>query len=246
MAEPCPGSCNRRAREVTALHREALARYDDALEAAADGDPVPDVPERPEVRWWPGEPVWCGRCTAKIRSRLAELDELASSLANLPPGVRPASRHRDHVKVATSRAHKSPAPAGDDLGYLEWWLLSWESAYRELKGWDSPPPRGVMSSVITASAQWISTRLDQVLQCGFAYDFGVEAILLHNRLKAVANAAAEYQHVTDPCPRCKRYLLFQRAGEPYIVCHYEPSAGDQCGLHLTREELDHRLGRATA
>lgn len=241
MGDACPGSCNRSAREAIALHDAALAKYDAGLEALADGDPVPGPPEQPEVRLWPGEPVWCGKCAAKIRMRLAELDELAASMASLPPGVRPASRHRENVRVATSRAHRSPSPAGgDDLEYLRWWLLSWESAYRDWNGWKPAPPRGVMSTVITAACQWLGTRLDLILQWEFAYDFGIETILLHAQVSAVANAAAEYQHVTDPCPGCHRYLLFQKAGD-CIECHYE-----DCGLLFTPDELARRLGRATA
>ncbi len=236
MSQICPGSCNSSYRRATALYHAAVAAYDQQLAALPEGDPVPEPPAPPDVTPWEGDPVWCSRCQTVIRRSLAELDDLAAQLAAIPPGVRPASDvRREAVKVTVSQGHPSPSPSADVLDELQRWLTGWEGDYRQERGWPSPPPRGLLSTVITASCAWLGEHLSGpagLLAWPHAEDFGSQALRWHRELRARAHASSFARHVKKPCPACTRYTLWERVGEDYVSCVYQ-----ECGRRLTREEL---------
>src|SRR5579859_6941018 len=129
---PCPGPENRRYREAWDAYRQALADYDPLDSAQSRPDP-------PEIQPWPGAPVWCSDCAERIGLHLAELDELAGILAATADGLRGGE---DAERVSGSAAPPSPSQAGDDLEEMWGMLSSWETIWRKLNGWLSPPPRG--------------------------------------------------------------------------------------------------------
>jgi hypothetical protein len=235
-AQICPGSCNTAYRKAKALGEAQVTEYQAQLEALRGGDPVPDPPEAPNLPrpWW-GDPVWCGRCQVVISRELAELDELASRIAQLPPGIRAAAEStREDVKVDVSRSPVSPSPAADTLDDLAGWLCVWEEKYRHLRGWRlAPPLRGHLADQMTAGIEWLGARTSSILAGPFGQPFGEETRRWHAALRALTHSASYARHVKKPCPKCKRYMLWERVGEDYISCQYEP-----CGYRPTREELN--------
>jgi len=231
----CPGTCNAEYRKLKAIYDDAVRRYDATLASLPDGAPVPDPPHPPRLRAFEGRPVWCGRCASVIRIQLAELDELAALLAALPPGIRPASdTPRNPGKVDGTPAIQSPSPAGDDLDELERWLAGWERDWRHARGWPSPPKRGVLATPITTMVAWLGLRLDAIVaDADYGERFGLETFRWHRVMRRKSHAASFSRFVRQPCPSCKRYTLWEKVGEPYISCVYEP-----CARRLTREDLE--------
>jgi hypothetical protein len=233
----CPGTCNSKYRRARAVYEAEVAQHALTVERLTDAglaDKIPVPPTPPAVDPVYGDPVWCSRCAAIIRRELAELDELASSLANLPPGIRPASDGtRERVKVTGSVAVASPSPTGDDLDDLYRWLAEWETWYRKLRSWDSPPPRGYLNDRITASVNWLSGRLDGLLVTGEAEPFGIEVRGWHRELVAKTHSARAAKHVKKPCPRCGKFQMWEEIGKDYVRCHNE-----DCNRMMTREELN--------
>ena len=240
---PCPGTCNSGWRRLKALYDKALEEYPRALEEHArkvqglkDGDPVPDPPAPPappENGPWYGAPVWCGRCQSVIRTELSRLDDLAGHLFALPPGVRPAvSSPRERVRVSGSHGTPSPSPGGDSLLELGGWLREWEAvAKRE----DDPRPRrDFLAREMTTVTAWLYAHFELlILRADIAADFGAEVRGWHRELTAATHSAAAAKHVKQPCPRCRRYTLWEQAGEEYLRC-----INEDCNRRLTRAELD--------
>lgn len=235
----CPGSCNSEYRKVRAIYDAAVAAYDGQLARLADGDEVPDPPPVPELRPWEGYPVWCRRCTAQVRVRLAELDELAAMLAVLPPGIRPASDgQRVDQRVSGTPEARSPSPSGDELDELQRWLLGWEATWRQANAWPSPPQRGILARTITSAVAWLGAHLDDLLASQeHSQQFGGDVSQWHSRLRRTVHAASFARFVKKPCPSppkgCGRFTLWEKVGEPYISC-----VNPDCGRRLTREELE--------
>lgn len=233
----CEGSCNSRWRKAQALYQAALAAYDQALADLKDGDEVPEPPEAPDIQPWRGEPVYCTRCQSVIRSELAELDDLASGLAALPPGISAASdSRREPVKVSGSRPAPSPSPGADDLDELAGWLREWEAI---AKGDGGPRPRrGFLATEITTICGWLYHHFDPLItNPEIAADFGSEIRRWHRELTAKTHSASFARHVKQPCPKppsgCGRYTLWEKVGEDYISC-----VNPDCNRRLTRAELE--------
>ena len=106
--QACPGSCNFRWRAAMDAWRQAMAEY----ERSGRLDAAQSRPDPPLAAPWPGEPVWCGTCTARIRLRLAQLDTLAGLLAATADGHRQAP---PDGYVTRSAATPSPSRAAYDL-----------------------------------------------------------------------------------------------------------------------------------
>ncbi|WP_019630819.1 hypothetical protein [Actinomadura atramentaria] len=174
----CPGPCNdprRRAR-----------RPDDAPPTATQGDPV-----------------WCGACRSLLRSRLAELDDLAARV-----GAALDQRSAGLTeRVSGSRSRPSPSAAVDDLDELLHTLLSWEDAYREARGFATRPRRGRYAPTLAACVAWLGAHLDGLLTFPGARDFGREILTLHRRLRARASLGGPPRPAARPCPECDLLTL---------------------------------------
>jgi hypothetical protein len=206
---PCPGNCNRRFREAREAYGQAMLAYDPL-------DPDQSRPEPPEIRPWPGEPVWCARDAARIGRELAELDEVASLLAASADGYTSASSDQ---RVSGSPSHPSPSPAGDDLDELVSVLAGWEDAYREVRGWPSPPRRGSLASRLTSCVAWLATHLPGILAHeGIGEPFGSEICTWHREMVAKAKAGARKIRKPLRCPGCGLLTLVWDEGEPDVRC----------------------------
>lgn len=102
-AQPCSGPCGNPARRARAAFKQALDEYVAAMEAWTAGELAkePTMPLEPDVREALGEPLFCGRCKAKIHMALLDLDNLAAELQAQSDG------HRGGVpgeRVSHSRA----------------------------------------------------------------------------------------------------------------------------------------------
>lgn len=204
----CAGPCNNRWRQAQAEHQAALAAYNPL-------DATQSRPEPPGIRPWPGDPVWCARCTARIRVQLAELDDAACILRARADGY--GEQPLDQ-RVSGSSDDPSPSPTGDTLDELASVLAGWEQAYRDYRGWSSGPQRGWLHDRITGSAQWLLARLDAVLAAPFAADFGTEIGEWHRELTGKGKAGRRRLRKPLRCPSCGLLSLTWLEGAPDVEC----------------------------
>jgi hypothetical protein len=231
--QACPGSCNSRWRKARAEYEKALAAYDPL-------DPGQSRPEPPGFDPHPGGPVWCLADAATVSLHLAQLDTLAALLAAEADGHRDAPDGDSGGKHGKSTAPVSPSPAADDLDELASMLAGWESAYRDLKGWPSAPPRGSLASRETERIAWLSRHLTGILASPIAADFGTEILRWHRGMARKAKAGVRTLRMPLRCPRCSMLSLTWTEGSDRVEC------GDQdCGLIITRAKYDDEVA-ATA
>jgi len=206
----CPGPENRRYREAWDAYRRALADYDPLDSAQSRPDP-------PEIQPWPGDPVWCRDCAGRIGLRLAELDDLAGLLAATADGLRGEG---DRERVSGSAVPPSPSRAGDDLEEMWGMLSGWETIYRDLNGWLSPPPRGELARRETACIDWLRRHLKSILVSDIAADFGLEILQWHREGESSAKAGRRTVRKPMRCPsqNCRMLSLFWTEGDKEIYC----------------------------
>lgn len=202
MADACAGPCNAAWRNTPEDQR---------------GEPVC------------GDPVWCPPCTARIRTALAELDDLAALLQATADGHREAPSS----PVRGSRHAPTPSAAADTLDELTSILQAWEDTYRELKNWPSSPRRGYLASQTTASIAWLGAHLSGLLEAPFAAEFGTEIRQWHRQLSDATKAGTGKRRKLLPCPRCDLKTLVCREGDDYIRCD-----NPACNRMLSLTEYD--------
>jgi hypothetical protein len=218
----CPGSCNNSYRKARQLYEAAIAEYDPASEQ--------ERPEPPDIQPWPGDPVWCRKCQALIKSELAEIDDLAALIAAIPPLPRPADDGAG--KVTGTRDQRSPSARMDDLDDLGEWLRSWEAAARDED--DPRPRRGFLAKESTTIAAWLYHHYETlILNEDAALDFGEEIRRWHRDMARRAAAGRMTRHMKKKCPRCSLYTLWLVIGDDYIRC-----CNEDCGRAMTRGEYD--------
>ncbi|HEX2315157.1 MAG TPA: hypothetical protein VHJ17_15550 [Thermomonospora sp.] len=150
-----------------------------------------------------GDPVWCRRCQSLLRTRLAELDDLAARLG----GALDERRRGGAEKVSGTRGRPSPSPAVDDLDELLHTLLGWEDAYRAARGFGPRPRRGRYAPTLAACVAWLGAHLDGLLTFAGARDFGEEVLTLHRRLNSRTAPDAPRRRPATPCPACDLLTL---------------------------------------
>lgn len=223
----CPGTCNSGYRRAWQAYDAACDQWVAAEEAHAawrranSTDPVtageePERSERPEepaVKPWWGEPIFCQRCAAQIRSALASLDDLASLRLLLADGYQtPGDALGERVR--STKTAPTASPGYDDLEELIGWLRDWETAYRDSQGWHHPPYRGRDAPALTSAVAWMLARLDRVLaHPDIGPEFGREVLGWHHRLQQATKTRPPMTHKPLPCPRCKRRSLFAHDDE---------------------------------
>jgi hypothetical protein len=237
-AADCIGPCNSRYRRVIADYRDALSEWHEHAAARLPGDSEPAKPEEPDLRPWPGAPVWCGRCQALIRRQLAELDDLGSIVIAFNDGHRTATDHDS--RVSGSKTAPSPSATGDDIDDLVDCLLGWESVHR---GEDPKARRGDLATVLTTVTSWIVAHFDPMItNPDYAADLGSEIRTWHFRLSARGKAGTGRTPRHLPCPRCQHRSLVQEQGDGYIECT-NPGCGRLLSMDDYDAELDERRRR---
>lgn len=225
----CPGPCNTQYRKARQAFEEAIALYDPL--DSSQSRPIP-----PDIRPWPGDPIWCGRDTSRIRQSLHELDEAAAIMLAAADGHRPQSGEQ---RVAGTREDPTASPAGDDLEDLGAMLTGWENAYRDLKDWPSPPRRGFLASQVTSCASWLMLHLDGILSApGLSEDFGTEVMRWHSDITGKGKAGVRKLRKPMRCPSCQLLMLYWTEGEQHVRC-----ANRECGRILTLAEYETEVSR---
>ena len=117
-------------------------------------------------------------------------------------------------------------------------LSGWETIYRDLNGWLSPPPRGELSRRETACIDWLRRHLASILVSDIAADFGLEILRWHR--EGVSSAKAGRRTVRKPmrCPSCKFVTLFWVEGEKDVHCK-----NSDCRRVLSLAEYDDEAER---
>jgi hypothetical protein len=238
---PCPGACNYRWREAQDAYKQALAEYD----RAARLDPHQSRPEAPEIRPWPGSPVWCARDSATIRRELTELDYLAAMLAQAADGQR---GQRPGAKMPAGKQHGGPSasPAADLLEELAGDLREWES---EVRGGEPLTRRGHLDTETSMMIAWLcgaghfaramATVRPSLLPDGrtvpWAAKFGDGVHRWHRKLARITKAGSGTHHRGVRCPRCEEMAVWWTEGDDHAVCH---GKGNTCGRLIGLDELD--------
>ena len=199
---PCPGPCN-------SAWRQAIAA----------GDPEPPITPVP------GEPAWCGRCSAAIRRRLTELDDAAALYRAAADGYRPP----DLERITGSDGSPSPSPVADTLDELYSVLGDWEAAYLRRP---SRAYRGQLAPALTTVVGVLLGHLDGILaHPAMAADFGEEILAWHRRLCAAAHLGAGRYRKPHPCPRCDLRTLTWAEGDDHVACQ-------NCGRLMALDEYE--------
>jgi len=224
----CPGPCNETYRKAWDAYRAAVAAYDPL-------DSAQSRPAEPEEGGYLGDPVWCGPCAGKITLRLAELDDLAGILTAAADGHRDASGLE---RVASSADPGSPSPAADALDEMHSMLSGWETAWRELNGWLSPPPRGTLATRETACVNWLRRHLAAILASEtIGADFGLEILQWHREAAGSAKAGVRTLRKPMRCPSCRLLTLFWTEGDATVNCK-NPDCGRILDLAAYDDEVD--------
>lgn len=226
----CPGPCNGKARRAQAVYKEALADWGRQMAGRHTDDTQPDPgrPVPPDIRAWPGDPVFCLRCQGAIRTQLAELDDLAAHLASMPVLRAPSDSGN---RVSGTRGTPSPSPAHDDLDELAGWLRDWQCV---AQGAEPLARRGYLATVITTTTAWLVLHFDSlIVDPDVAGDFGSEVRSWHRSLAEKSRTGMGLKHMNKPCPRCKLFTLWRADGEAYVRC-----SGEDCQRYLSLDEYD--------
>lgn len=256
--QPCPGRCNARARRAWRAYEEAWGAFEQAWEAyeqaqtdweTVDPETRGDAPEAPEAPQEPtvtpdsyGDPWWCDSCMGAIRRCLAELDDLMPLRLAQADGYQVPAAPAERVNGFGEPP--SPSPGQDDLDTIIRTLNQIELEYRDIRGWSSPPRRGVAAPVLTSQLAWLSSHLDGILTYlnpatvplershTLALAFGEWVLNEHGRLQGLTSTRPPLRHKPLPCPRCRQISLFRHDDET-IRCH---SRDANCGRIMTLKE----------
>lgn len=214
----CAGPCNNPARRARDAYKKALDEYAAAMEKWTDGllDKEPLLPSEPDVREEPGEPLFCGRCKAKIHMALLDLDNLAAELQAQSDG------HRGGVpdgRVSGSRDSGSPSSSADLLDRLYGFLADVEDEWRDTWGYTKRADRVHRGAhPRTRRITWLSERMEGVLAAEDHIRFGLDIL----RWEIVLRARLKEDDVGTKspirCPRCAERGRVVRQKEGYWSC----------------------------
>lgn len=233
------GPCNIAAERAWNAYNEARDEYDDAMQAWATTPEVyrgdkPDEPEPPEQRFFPGDPLFCGRCLAAVRRSLLDLDVLAGVLAAQSDGLRGVGA--SEAKVSVSKSKPSLSPIADLLDRMLGDLLDVEDEWREACGYaprDAREQRGTHRRSRTIG--WLNDHLEAVLahedMTGFARTvFNWETVL---RKMAKDDPASNRSPVRCPRVSCGERRVSWDPESRYYRC-------GACGNLLNEAEHDRK------
>lgn len=219
----CPGRCNDSWRAADTGYRQAMDEYGTAMEQWAASDhalPEPSKPEPPDFSPWGGDPVFCGRCSASVRSKLLDIKDLAAEIDAENLGLR---KGPDGERVSGTRHASSPSPVGNDLEDLGRLLRNWESKAR---GEDPVARRGHLAPEIAILCSVLATQCFPLLMAipDTAVDFHDDVQAWYRKLRDATRTGTGRHQKNRPCPRCDRYSLVWEEGNEHIECQ-TPSCG---------------------
>lgn len=210
----CPGMCNTRWREARDAYTAALEAYErDGILDAAQSRPEP-----PQIQPVLGVPVWCGRCTSRIRQCLSDLDELAAMLGWIADG-HSASTAASLGRVSGSSEPVSPSDAADELRDLMNVLTEHENAFRDFIEIGPPQARrGYLASASSQCIAWLGHHLDDVLASPVAEGFGHDVLEWQKGWKTRAKAGKRKLVKPLRCPGCQLLTLVWTEGDDRVEC----------------------------
>lgn len=227
---PCLFRCNSRWRQAVATHETALGAWIARDCTGPEPDPV-------EIEPWPGDPVYCARCSSVIRAALRELPLAYRALATTKFLTRTASA--DEERRARADVPPSPSPGADHADEILRTTTAWEDDLRRHLRQRSATDRfGDPHATLTASVEYLNAHWGAMIgreEC--AADFGQETWRLHAIALAMVKNKPVRRHLPAPCPSCDTLSLIQEeglAGKPWSVECVERAGG--CGrIYLESE-----------
>lgn len=120
-------------------------------------------------------------------------------------------------------------------------LAGWETAYRDLRNWPSPPPRGDLASTVTTCIAWLLHRLDAILRSPLAADLGLEILQWHRELARSSKAGVRTLRKPLRCPSCQFLTLMWTEGEQQVLCR-----NVSCNRILSLTEYENEVDRIAA
>lgn len=219
----CVGGCNRQWREAQVAYARADQEWQ-SYEPRTRGE----RPQPPNLTPTMGYPIWCVRDASRVRTQLAELDDLAAHLLASSDGHRQPS---GQPKVAGSRGAPSPSPAVDTIDELYGDLHGWETAYR---GEDPIARRGFLAPAVTTVVAWLSQHFDGIIaHPDIGEDFGRDVSRWHRELITRTKTGTGLHRKKMVCPRCEFKSLTWREGDEYVCCE-----NNLCGRLLSLDEYE--------
>lgn len=223
---PCEGPCN-------SSYRRALRDYDKAFEKWVKNDCKGDEPDPPELdEPWPGDPVFCRRCTWRVRGALRDLPQAYDALAAVQFMTRSASA--DEERRGRSDVPPSPSPGADQQDAIVRLACAWEDVLRQhLRHVSATDAFGDPRATLAAATEYLNTNYFEIIEnADFGADFGRETLTAHRTVVAMVKNKPVRKHLPVPCPSpgCGCKALIQEegvAGRPWYVECVEHLGG--CG-----------------
>jgi hypothetical protein len=229
-AGPCEGRCN-------SGWRREMRDYDKAVAAWAARGCTGAEPSPPETEPWPGDPVFCPRDTAIIRSALRELPQAYDALAGVMFLTRTASA--DEERRGRSDVPPSPSPGADHQDAIVRLACAWEDDLRQhLRHKAATDEFGDPRATLNAAVEYLNinyTAMIERWECGG--DFGLEVSAAHRTAVAMVKNKSGRKLLPAPCPSCEMTALVQEEGvarKPWYVECSERLGG--CGRLFTENE----------
>jgi hypothetical protein len=202
---PCVFRCNSSWRKATETHDKALATW------IADDCHGPE-PAPVEIEPWPGDPVYCRRCSSIIRGALRELPLAYTALGSVKFLTRTASA--DEERRGRSDVPPSPSPGADHADEILHTTTAWEDDLRRHLGHTAATDRfGDPHATLTAAVEYLNTHWTAMIgreEC--AADFGDETWRLHAIALAMVKNKPVRRFLPVPCPSCDTRALIQEEG----------------------------------
>jgi len=229
---PCEGPCNSKWRRETSRYEKFLADW----QAHIFSGPEPAYPDDLDEPW-PGDPVFCRRCTWRVRGALRELPQAYDALKAVPLMTRSASA--DEERRGRSDVPPSPSPGADQQDAIVRLACSWEDVLRQhLHHVSATDAFGRPHATLAAAVEYLNANFAEIMENGdFGADFGREVFSAYRTVVAMVKNKPVRKHLPAPCPSCDMLTLIQEegiAGKPWYVECVERVGG--CGRLYQEQE----------
>lgn len=238
----CPGPCANQARRAWDSYDQAVARHPYELQLHRERwqntlnawhppllHPVePPPPARPEPPTIPvpiANPVWCGRCPAKISNALYRINELA------PVIYADITGHRGAAPTGPNgRKPRDPKDVIERLDEMYGDLATVATFWKEARRHPVRPSPARGADARNEVVGYLLEQLHHIVLHPGSVEFGLNVLRWEKRLVEMAKAAPVARHSPISCPRCRDRQVF-RGDDGYYTCK-------TCGRLLNQEEHD--------